>query len=74
MAEWISAKEQLPDFGEKVIIAFPSSGGNGYTIDMGWCVDDGSGHHSWYSVGFEIHHDIVTHWMPMPDPPEDITA
>jgi len=69
MGEWINVGEYLPELGKKVIIAFPSSGGV-YTIDMGWCVDGGGENRDWYSVGFEIPHNIVTHWMPFPEPPK----
>lgn len=64
MSEWISVKDRLPEPGEKVITFLRLAGspmiGTGYFMG-----DDG-----WYYIGIEApHHDVVTHWMPLPEPP-----
>lgn len=55
MSEWISAKDRLPEYGQKVLV-YPSS--YFVTLDKhGWTGNNGS------MAG-------ITHWMPLPEPPK----
>ena len=57
--KWISVKEKMPEKGQRVItydISFP---------DGGIIVEEYYGFEEW-STSYE-----VTHWMPLPDPPEN---
>ena len=60
MSEWISVDDRLPEVGVTVIV----EGGCGYYSDNVW----------WTLMGDNAHKLIqwkVTHWMPLPAPPED---
>lgn len=63
--EWVSVEDRLPTPGERVIATDEQFVGEGY-IDS--CC-------RWYRYGgfewrfFDIERD-VTHWMPLPEPPE----
>lgn len=63
MCEWISAKDRLPETIDDVIV----------------CNESGKVYSAWYSDAdnlwryaftAEIVTHKVTHWMPLPDPPE----
>lgn len=66
--EWVSVEDRLPTPGERVIATDEQFVGEGY-IDS--CC-------RWYRYGgfewrfFDIERD-VTHWMPLPEPPEGET-
>ena len=67
MSEWISVKERLPGEGKDVLVYATSKfiGGSKITTDR---LEEGEKHPIWiYTHGwFE-----VTHWMPLPEPPEE---
>ncbi len=58
MSEWISIDERLPDDYEDVIA------GNSYGVNFAWY--DGE---SWLFPGDSVHGE-VTHWQPLPEPPQ----
>lgn len=64
MMEWISVKDRLPEIGEKVLAYRPSMY---YTVVQT----------IYYGVeGWENGYDlsgnmVITHWMPIPEPPKD---
>lgn len=62
---WISVGEQPPEDGQKIIAAFHDSGG--------WAVDQARyGEGKFNFIGWvNVCSDNVTHWMPMPLPPEE---
>lgn len=68
MGEWISVKDRLPEELTPVI-AFTEAIDQGICIafrENGLWIDGDSGH------GIVlIQQGLVTHWMPLPDPPED---
>jgi hypothetical protein len=56
---WIPVSERLP-FGEKVLVLWKDR-----TIHLDWTFLDGGGYY-WWNSG----QSNVTHWMPLPQPPE----
>lgn len=62
---WISVGEQLPENGQKIIAAFHDSGG--WAVDQVRYVEGKFNFIGWVNVC----NDNVTHWMPMPLPPEE---
>ena len=66
---WVPVSERLPEEGVRVLVcniyggSLPNQGDTGYVVDNGvmegeeWCISDDPFFH-------------VTHWMPLPEPPE----
>lgn len=61
MSEWISVQNELPEKLTRVII-FDNGGFGAVTGRLG-----SSG---WYLEGSLDFHANITHWMPLPEPPE----
>ena len=65
MSEWISVKARLPEAGERVLVSSGMFVGEAYRTSA----------NTWYRhTGFplrDILHRDVTHWMPLPEPPEE---
>jgi len=59
LSEWISIDNQLPKVAEDVIVFSEDK----YQIDIGFLMNK-----KWYSDRGEL--PTVTHWMPLPNPPE----
>ena len=65
MSEWISVKDRLPEFGEKVLITDVSGDVLVYSLEQtcsGEC---------WWEDEYWNWYNDVTHWMPLPEPPKD---
>lgn len=60
MSEWISVKDKTPEYGAVVLVW--DDGGFAY-------IDTWVGHTWKYGGDFG-----VTHWMPLPEPPEEVTG
>ena len=68
--KWISVKDRLPEVKQRVLLFT-----EGEAIE-GWLTDVEGVH--WYFITLSIHgcgccgedDDEVTHWMPLPEPPE----
>lgn len=56
---WISVKERMPEDGKNVLAY---EGGGFYFLD--WCCDG-----KWVVASESI--AVVTHWMPLPEPPKE---
>lgn len=68
---WISVKDRLPEIGTSILYcAFGRSVGEGTYQGF-----DGN-HHVWnmYAVSGTHWDDEVTHWMPLPEPPKEVTG
>ena len=62
---WIPVTERMPVEAKKVLCFLALSGGP--MVETGYYMGD----EGWYYTGIEApHHGIVTHWMPLPEPPE----
>ena len=61
---WVSVKDALPKKYDIVITARPAKNPSGWTIEQGVLKDNG------YWKVFGTSTKAVTHWMPLPDPPE----
>ena len=74
MAEWIDVNERLPELYERVIIAMKLK----YEYETEWEYEtDVAIHKGDYAADWETFNDwdegqeiIVTHWMPLPEPPK----
>jgi hypothetical protein len=65
MSEWISVKDRLPQPLEDVL-AHELRG----RIFIGYCAETFIGNPIWYVGGYGA--ITITHWMPLPNPPEEI--
>ena len=59
MSEWISVDDRLPEYGDKILVHLD------YGDIKGILLEEYSGTKFW-SRAF----NNVTHWMPLPEPPE----
>ena len=67
MPHWIPVTERLPeDRGDVLVVAYWHER---WGVYMGWCVPESAKWHVY--VGIWDRNDVaVTHWMPLPEPPE----
>lgn len=62
---WISVEEKLPECGENVLVCVKNG------VDYDWVmVDCRDTHGEWLENADSLEH-TVTHWMPLPEPPEE---
>lgn len=64
MSKWISVKERLPKEGEKVLVYSRLIPGMPY-ITTDTCTKAGN-------FAYCGARGTVTHWMPLPEPPEEV--
>ena len=63
---WISVKDRMPEINEPILFTGKNTIGNRYPAQKGYFSGD-----EWYSFGLiDKCSDGVTHWMPLPEPPE----
>lgn len=66
-ARWVQVDERLPeDPVQKVLIFVPHPHGN--IVDVGRYL----GADGWVLEGWYLTQSSVTHWMPLPEPPEEV--
>jgi len=70
MSEWISVEDELPAITGEYLVFVRLYGGscyiNQYSNLLGKFRDEYSGQDDW----LEYEHKDITHWMPLPTPPE----
>ena len=64
-SEWISVDERLPQATGKYICGVKDKYGNTWTVSADWSLEM----KTWFGVFGEIK-NMVTHWMPLPEPPK----
>lgn len=77
--QWIPCSEQLPAFGLTVHVCAKTFEGRYYYFDAYYLASEGrwGTHTSWAKedvIGYKsevAHCFMITHWMPLPDPPEE---
>lgn len=78
MSEWIRVRDRLPEnSGEYIVVACdegcPYGEGIWYATVV-VCAEYAFNSWTWYEGSHEYSLDgIVTHWMPLPEPPEEDT-
>lgn len=65
-SEWIPVSERLPEDDQEVIVAWPGGVNTGLYSQR-------APHWHYYYAESEVEFPGVTHWMPLPDPPEPAT-
>ena len=66
MPQWISVEERpQTDHSKKCLITFKDAGGS--IVDEAWYIP-GLG---WECCNWDVPQDVITHWMPLPDAPEE---
>lgn len=75
MSEWIKCSERLPEEYVIVICYAKHYDDENFSVRPGWCWKQDDKHKWVTSVigtnGVDGQIDEVTHWMPLPSPPED---
>jgi hypothetical protein len=67
MGEWISVKDRLPEDGSSVLVFIPDYPDAYLSNRVAW-LDCDTTPPLWIHEGVDI--DGVTHWQPLPAPPE----
>jgi hypothetical protein len=67
MPRWISVEEQLPEYGERVLVF------GGFTRYVAYYDKNRYGGESWHKLNSKSHYCNPTHWMPLPEPPKEET-
>ena len=63
---WISVEDRLPRVSGKYLCAVKDKKENSWTVPADWSVEM----RSWFGEFGEIK-NMVTHWRPLPEPPEE---
>lgn len=68
MSEWISVNDRLPQPGDRVLLSCGCFVGEGYFL-----IDGSIGRFGRPWSDFDDRH-LVTHWMPLPEPAEEVLS
>lgn len=69
---WISVKDKWPEDTEKHYAAINRFKGFGIMTPVYECLPNGTAYYEWmfYSLHYNGRSGEITHWMPLPEPPE----
>lgn len=59
---WIKVEDALPNDIEYVLVY-------GHDVDIAYC---NRTHYAWWADGYEYALEGITHWMPLPEQPEEL--
>ena len=66
--QWIPVTERLPEYCRNVIVT------DGEYVSMGWLDNyrdrNGTVYIIWYAPNSSVNESHISHWMPLPEPPE----
>ncbi len=62
---WIPVAERLPQYGERVLVF------GGVTMYVAYYDKNRYGGENWHKLNSKSHYCNPTHWMPLPQPPEE---
>lgn len=79
MDKWISVKDRLPEHDQKILGVFDEQGSDWYkyptTLNLlRYHKRDGKEYFKDGSSLHELKKGVVTHWMPIPEPPDEYKA
>ena len=63
--KWIPVTEQLPKYGERVLVF------EGFTMYVAYYDKNRYGGESWHKLNSKNHYCNPTHWMQLPEPPKE---
>lgn len=67
---WISVEDRPPEENQRVILYIPRVAEGG-TVRIGWLEET----KLWYTAGRDrLLYKQVTHWMPLPEPPQEVNT
>jgi hypothetical protein len=66
--KWIPVTERLPEYDSVVLVTDGEDVGTGYRYTLGVI-----GFTGWAVPFADIEEDDVSHWMPLPEPPKEVT-
>lgn len=64
MGEWIKCSERMPAPFSHVLVT------DGDKVEIKWLDGDFDEWDSWEEFNSNIDNEDITHWMPLPEPPE----
>ena len=70
MSEWISVDDRLPEETGENLVYSPLYGGGCYISQYSTMLGGFRTRYSGYGNWVEYEHKDITHWMPLPTPPE----
>ena len=69
--EWIPVKDKLPDQNEEVLVIVNGKPQKNITLNCAYELAEYDPHEGWIMEMWpEWEGAVVTHWMPLPDPPK----
>lgn len=65
---WISVKDRLPERMERYLVVFYPPATCKQVMEVSLCKD------GWYRNRIRIADEYITHWMPLPEPPKEVSG
>ena len=71
--KWIRVEDYMPEYGDVVLVTANGNPKPNITLHNATLIASFWAQEGWIADGFEGWDDlIVTHWMPLPEPPEEV--